>query len=116
MILPEPIIKKVSLDTNADVTGEADNLIAIIKNLETGVEIISPSLFLEIIKEGVPTGLYFSDLEFIESGQFQVTVQHETIGKSGTSVVTINSGPTYKDLEDTVSTLNINRRNGVSFA
>jgi len=116
MILATPIIKRVSLDTNADLINEEHNLEAVLKNIETNLEIISSSIFKEIVKQGVPTGIYFSDLEFTQSGQFLVTIRHKTLAKSGSSLVTINSGASYFDLEESILGLSVGRRDGVSFA
>ena len=100
MILDIPIIKKITLDTNKDLLGEASNLYVEIINETTGMSSVSTPEFSEIQFNGQNTGIYIADLEFYETGQFSIFIKHNILDKSGYVSVVISTQKTYSDLEN----------------
>ncbi len=117
MSLLTPIFKKISIDTNGSLLSEEQNLSLYIR--QGGTEVLTNSIFKEVMVGTLNSGVYYSDVEFNEVGEFEVIIKHIISGKSATSFVSIDSSLRYKDLEDSISDLTGvagSFRSGKSFA
>lgn len=107
MILNSPITKRVTLDTNADLIGEADNLFIEVMDELDGTVVVETPTFTEIVLNTIPTGIYIADLDFATTGKFLVEIKHSILDRSGSTSVIISADADYETLEQTVYELGV---------
>ena len=108
------MIKKITIDTNSDLFGEASNLyLEVIDNI-TGITTSEYPTFREVLDGVVATGIYFCEID-LENGNYYITVKHTTLSSSG-SVHYVMSEDEHTILEDSIMELSEEDDNSSTFA
>ena len=114
-----PLMKKVTLDTNADVFGEANNLYVEVINDDTNEIAIQTPEFTEILLESNPTGIYVAEVLFSTEGRFTIRIKHNALTQTGETRISISENGSYNDIEekiDAISDTIENTNDSISFA
>ena len=108
------MIKKISLDTNADFYNEESNFYLVIVNNETNISTTEYPAFREIMDGVNPTGVYFCEVD-LEIGNYHITVKHNSIEKDGVVHVVIKEDE-HLELENKIMGIVKDTDDGVAFA
>ena len=114
-----PLYKKVTLDTNADVFGEANNFFVEVINNDTNEITIQTPTFTEILLDSAPTGIYVAEVLFSTEGRFTVRIKHNSLSSSGETRISITENGSYNDIEEKIDNISDsieNKNDSISFA
>ncbi|MCK5536817.1 MAG: hypothetical protein KAI79_08315 [Bacteroidales bacterium] len=97
------MLRRITLDTNNDIYGQADNLYVKILNDETNIFELQYPTFVELEINSVPTGVYVADIN-IEIGKYTISIINDVLSREGTVRATITD-TSYEDLSATTAGL-----------
>ena len=96
--------KRITLDTNGDVYGQAGNLyVKVLNDITNSFETLYPT-FTELEIDSSPTGVYIADID-IEIGKYTISIINDILSKEGIVRATISEDTTYEDLGNTTAEL-----------
>jgi len=91
------MIKRITLDTNADLIGQASALYIEVINDDTGILVTLTPTFTELEIESTPTGVYNADID-LSPGKYSIFIKHDSLDKSGFIRTVVSNETTYEEL------------------